>query len=527
MTDMAWYQRRNDRQMRYAGRVLPEHRPIVVRLAPEHAATFDGQVSSITAVNLLARMTPAVVLDIPDIGLAQPLPLAGSSLRETLIELARGADPFAAFEVRAPREGDYVLTIGRNEAPNLVHGSGWNAFVGPGQSPIPEAGVPNPIGPALAAIVAVARLFALEMRPLDGPFVLNAFDWGNGLSRAPSFIDCDLGNIWAIGAGSVGTAALYFLSLATHRFSTVVFDMDDVKVENLDRSPIFHAEDAAEKRNKADVTVDYLRHVGVGNASAEHDPLDLSRRWMSRSAEEPDLVIAAANERNVRYIIEQSCPPLQIYGTTGANWNASVMRHIPTMGACSCCIFPPDMTQAAMQCATGIVADSRTGEQVDAALPFLSFATGLMTAAEILKVNFPGYPFGPDRTVFSLSAATQPRFTSFSTTTRPGCVCQSRSQELHGKMIAGTRYAHLSAKKMTEFNLSKEGLEMTKALSEGLDGRMRDRDGEIRQKRSDTLVGTLRREYGENFAGGYRADTKLGTVLKREGINTLDQLRKR
>jgi hypothetical protein len=55
----------------------------------------------------------------------------------------------------------------------------------------------------------------------------------------------------------------------------------------------------------------------------------------------------------------------------------------------------------------------------------------------------------------------------------------------------------------------------------------RDRDGEIRKKRSDTLVDTLRREYGESFAQGYRSDAKLGTVLKREGVETLDQLLKK
>ena len=68
---------------------------------------------------------------------------------------------------------------------------------------------------------------------------------------------------------------------------------------------------------------------------------------------------------------------------------------------------------------------------------------------------------------------------------------------------------------------------MPKHFPKGLDDRMRDRDGEIRQKRSDTLVSTLRKEYGENFAQGYRRDTKLGTVLKRERVETLDQLLKR
>jgi hypothetical protein len=67
---------------------------------------------------------------------------------------------------------------------------------------------------------------------------------------------------------------------------------------------------------------------------------------------------------------------------------------------------------------------------------------------------------------------------------------------------------------------------MTKHFPKGLDGRMRDEDGEIRRKRSDTLVGTLRKEY-DNFAPGYRADTKLGTVIKKEGVNSLDDLLKR
>ena len=46
----------------------------------------------------------------------------------------------------------------------------------------------------------------------------------------------------------------------------------------------------------------------------------------------------------------------------------------------------------------------------------------------------------------------------------------------------------------------------------GLDDRHRDEDGEIRKKRSDTLVGTLRGEYGDDFLKGYRQDAKLGSV---------------
>lgn len=55
----------------------------------------------------------------------------------------------------------------------------------------------------------------------------------------------------------------------------------------------------------------------------------------------------------------------------------------------------------------------------------------------------------------------------------------------------------------------------------GLDERCRDQDGEIRRKRSDTLVRTLRREYGDDFAQGVRGDTKLGNLIERSGANSL------
>jgi hypothetical protein len=68
---------------------------------------------------------------------------------------------------------------------------------------------------------------------------------------------------------------------------------------------------------------------------------------------------------------------------------------------------------------------------------------------------------------------------------------------------------------------------MTKHYPKGLDGRMRDsnapKSGEIREKRGDTLVRTLRKEYGPDFAPGVRGDAKLSTVRERTG-KTLHEL---
>jgi hypothetical protein len=61
----------------------------------------------------------------------------------------------------------------------------------------------------------------------------------------------------------------------------------------------------------------------------------------------------------------------------------------------------------------------------------------------------------------------------------------------------------------------------------GLDGRHRDRNGEISQKRGDTQIGTLREVYGQSFAEGRRSDMRLDTLLREEGATSLSQLLKR
>jgi hypothetical protein len=60
----------------------------------------------------------------------------------------------------------------------------------------------------------------------------------------------------------------------------------------------------------------------------------------------------------------------------------------------------------------------------------------------------------------------------------------------------------------------------------GLDDRHRNADGEIHVKRSDTLIKTLRKEYGDDFAPGVRGDMKLGNYLDRVGAETLSDVLK-
>lgn len=52
--------------------------------------------------------------------------------------------------------------------------------------------------------------------------------------------------------------------------------------------------------------------------------------------------------------------------------------------------------------------------------------------------------------------------------------------------------------------------------------RARNKSGQLRDKRDDTLMGTLEKKYDRDF--GVRSDMELGTYLKQNGIASLNDL---
>ncbi len=63
--------------------------------------------------------------------------------------------------------------------------------------------------------------------------------------------------------------------------------------------------------------------------------------------------------------------------------------------------------------------------------------------------------------------------------------------------------------------------------SSNLDGHRRNANGEIDRKHGNTVVRTLRDTYGEDFAADCRADMKLSTLLRENGVGSLSQYLKR
>lgn len=444
MREHEWRAERDSRTMRYAGRVLDPDRWIALCADPAYAARYDGQVAILTAANLLGRMSPAICLDVPEVPIAAELPGAGKCLPTTLLDLLYKADPHGKFFTGKFREPDYAIRLGRKGAQAIAHGSGWNAYCGPSPSPLAEVESFNPIGPAMAAIIAASEAFRTNLRGTPAKVLVNGLTWTRDIVQSDheSYppMNLDIGNVWLVGAGSVGTSVLYFLRLATRGFHPTLFDHDTVNVHNLDRSPLFF--DADVSKRKVDVTKCWLDVYGTPSI-AEPNALHESKTWSSRQQGEPDLLVSAANEYNVRSVIESRFPPLQIYGTTGNNWQAAMIRHIPLREACSRCLFLEDRQEPTL-CATGSreTFDAQDAAQVDAALPFLSFAAGAMAASEILKVNLLGYPFTTNRVIFN--SCPNPNFVPVPIGYREGCICSHRSSAVHRHLIKGTRHEKLS-----------------------------------------------------------------------------------
>ncbi len=64
---------------------------------------------------------------------------------------------------------------------------------------------------------------------------------------------------------------------------------------------------------------------------------------------------------------------------------------------------------------------------------------------------------------------------------------------------------------------------MNKYYTSGMRGdRSRDENGKIREKRNDTLMGTIENQYNRDF--NVRSDMRLGNFLNETGISSLSQL---
>ena len=449
MNQQEYRQRLLDRESRYPGqRPLPDDIPVHIRVDPEYSATYAGQVAAITAASLFGRMSNMVTVAVEPQSVHPSLPWAGATLDKVVMQTLKEADPYGCYERGPAQAGDFPLVIGLTGDGLVVHGSGWGAYCGTDPSPLSLSDEPNPFGAAFAVVAAASRLQEGVPPSAIEPVLVDTYGWKPGFPSSdvvevsPDFA---LGELWCIGVGSVGSCALFFLGLVTRAFHAVLVDRDPVEVENVRRSALFTSQDALNEEFKCDVASRWLSQTGVRRVEPYIAWLDeIPERWLGRGAGTPDILISAANERNVRPQIESGYPPLQVYGTTGRNWQATLFRHLPLIDACSLCVPGGVPLPLPAPCATASsVPTDNNDEEDDVALPFLSYAAGLMTAAEIAKLALTGRSVGRNRVFFEPCTPNLVRAVALRR--KAGCVCERRDASVHRGAIQDSRFAALSS----------------------------------------------------------------------------------
>jgi molybdopterin/thiamine biosynthesis adenylyltransferase len=412
------------------------------RLVEKYAA----QIGLITAASLLGRLFCEVQAMAPEVPLHPSIRHTERTLAAALNREIARARP---AELRGPSPGSgpsrtLRVHFGRDhEADVKYFGSGWTGIVGAEIETIDLREDENPFGPAMSAILAGAEVFllALDVTHAVRAASLNTWDWNLQPSVGPSWREgLELGEVWTVGVGSVGSAALYFLTLSKLRCAVSLFDGDELKLENISRSPIFSAEDR-EGEAKVDVAARYLRANGTEVRAVEPKWIHESSLWASRMPGHPDLLISTANEHHVRWHIESAYPPVQLHASTGRNWQATLFRHIPIVDPCSLCIFPDEGVSAPLTCATGEVVDHNIKKLVDASLPFLSYAAGLMIAIEAFKLASGKHQ--ASRRIY-LQTRGDPLVLCLPMSSLATCSCHIRQARIHLSAIEGSRFESLS-----------------------------------------------------------------------------------
>lgn len=390
MSDCAeFYRLRDRRTIEYLGRPIPNEAPVHVEIDATSAATAAGQLALLALANQLARMHRQMSFRVPDpnVGVLVRTPFAGASLGDVLIRTVTSIDPCGTFVLGTQSPGRCVsIGLGADVTPGLDWYIGADravAFLK--RSPV---GFTSPVGTlrgaGLAACLGCAAVLRTQLGRETSTRELSAWNYAEG--KAAEFgpellVPLDIGRVLMVGGGAVGAALGYWLYVfKADGWQWAVVDGDQVELHNTNRGLAFTARDAGWPEgvaaNKAELVASLI------SSSTPHP------RWYHECpelhSEQFDVVLALANDHGVREQLTQLNAVVALQATTGENWMSQLHRHIAGRDGCIWC-RTGELRTASFGCSTGAV-EHRDGTRSDAALPFLSAASGLMLTTALEKL---------------------------------------------------------------------------------------------------------------------------------------------
>ena len=364
---------------------------VSVHAGHDVCSTQPGQLLLVTLANLLARVHRCVrfSLTLADAPLLTKAICDGSSLGSEIQTTTDRIDPFGSFDVTGRRStpADVSLGVGADVRPDL----GWyvgfdrsNAVLGERPSPARTHGTGDLRGAGLAAVLGAATATKVA---LDLPVTarrLSAWNLASGecADPGPNHIpEIDVGRGLIVGAGAVGSSAVYWLRQWGNLSHWTVVDDDVVKLHNTNRSLLFFPTDAGWPDQEQLPKVQRLCHY-LSNAipvKAWYDGADVDSNQF-------DTVLVLANERDVRTLVSWRNDPIQLQATTARSWGSQLHRHIAGRDDCVRCRMA-DFKEPRFECSEVDTATTEQQGRGDAALPCLSAASGLMLISALQRLQ--------------------------------------------------------------------------------------------------------------------------------------------
>ncbi len=393
MTDCAaFYELRDLRTVEYLRSGELPQVPVHVALDAAAASCAPGQLALLALANQLSRVHRRISFAIPDarIPVLVRTPFPGATLGEVLSRTVGSIDPCGSFLVGGPMDGRRGVSIGLGEG----IGPGFDWYIGGDQavgflsrSPIaftPYSGTLR--GAATASCLGAAALLRAQLGLDTAPRVLSSWNYAEGSLAAPGpdLESLDVGRVLLVGAGAVAASLVYWLHAFGVGGNWTVVDRDTVRFHNINRGLIFTAAHAGWPSLTLRASVEkasVLSHLIPGGRAFPF--------WYDECAElqqyKPDVILVLANDRNVRHLIAARNATVTLHATTSANWQSQLHRHITGKDDCIGC-RGHEMREPMFGCSTATVS-LPDGKSSDAALPFLSAASGLMLATALQRLQ--------------------------------------------------------------------------------------------------------------------------------------------
>lgn len=440
----SFYDLRDRRTVEYLGHPIGNLMQVHVAIDAAAATSPAGQLALLALANQLARVCRRISfeLPLPDAPVVARTPFEGSTLSDAVNSTVRAIDPCGEFRIgRRPSNACVAIGLGGT----LDQGFDWyigadRAIAFLRRSPVAFTDCAGTLrGVALASCLGSAAVLRRQLGLPVAERTLSAWNYAEGVAAAPgpdSLESVDVGRVLMVGAGAVGAALAFWLhAFGVNSDGWAVVDHDKVELHNTNRGLLFTARHAGWPRGQSVNKVEIVGKLLPGATTHDcwlHECAELTGRTF-------DVVLALANDHDARELLTHLCAAISMQATTGDNWLSQLHRHILGRDGCIWC-RTGQIKATAFECSTGTVVQT-DGSKSDAALPFLSAASGLMLASALQRLSS-GELQKELANCWSWDFGSEHRMTPTATARhcREGCALVAPPR-LRRKLVAGSRWA--------------------------------------------------------------------------------------